>query len=103
MLDWFTRHLPSRDARASSFMGFDAGGDMVVVSRTAYDAAVAKFTSLYLSGAGAPVDYTDGTPPATGEGVALPGALYTDTTGGTVYRNSGSQAEPAWTALADAA
>ena len=58
---------------------------------------------LHLYGSGAPVDYTDGTPPATGEGVAPAGALYSDTTDGVVYRNSGSQAEPIWTKLADAA
>jgi hypothetical protein len=58
---------------------------------------------LHLYGSGAPVDYTDGTPPATGEGVAPAGALYSDTTSGFVYRNSGSQAEPIWTKLADAA
>lgn len=38
-----------------------------------------------------------------GIGVALPGALFIDTDGGDVYRNSGSQAEPAWAQLADAA
>ena len=56
---------------------------------------------LHLYGSGAPVDYTDGSPPATGEGTAYPGALYTDTTNANVYRNSGTRAEPAWTQLAD--
>lgn len=56
---------------------------------------------LYLYGAGAPVDYTDGDPAATGEGTAYPGALYTDVTNGNVYRNSGTRAEPAWTQIAD--
>lgn len=59
--------------------------------------------SLHLYGAGAPVDYTDGTPPATGENVAPKGAIYSDTTNGFVYRNSGSQAQPTWTKLGDAA
>jgi hypothetical protein len=61
---------------------------------------------LHLYGSGAPVDYTDGTPPATGEGTAPPGAIYSDISpagSGFVYRNSGSQAEPIWTKLADAA
>ncbi len=62
-----------------------------------------KTVRFIMYGAGAPVDYTDGTPPATGEGVAPAGALYSDTTTGFVYRNSGSQAEPIWTKLADAA
>jgi hypothetical protein len=57
--------------------------------------------AVFRYGAGAPVDYTDGTPPATGEGVAPKGALYSDTTNGFVYRNSGTQAEPIWTKLAD--
>lgn len=64
---------------------------------------VNALAALHLYGAGAPVDYTDGDPPATGEGTAPKGALYSDTTNGTVYRNSGSQAEPAWTQLGDAA
>lgn len=58
---------------------------------------------LLISDAGAPVDYTDGTPPATGEGTAPKGSLYVDTTNGFVYRNSGTVAQPAWTKLADAA
>ena len=37
----------------------------------------------------------------TGIGIAKPGALCTDTTNGDVYRNSGTQAAPAWTQLAD--
>lgn len=49
-----------------------------------------------LSGDGAPVDYTDGDPPATGEGVAEIGARYTDTTNGKLYLNGGTQAQPVW-------
>lgn len=66
-------------------------------------AIVNTLAALHLYGAGVPVDYTDGSPPATGEGVAPKGALYSDTTNGSVYRNSGTQAEPIWTALGDAA
>lgn len=58
---------------------------------------------LHLYGAGAPVDYTDGSPPATGEGTAYAGALYTDTTNANVYRNDGSRAQPVWVQLGDAA
>jgi len=64
--------------------------------------AVDTLTTLHISGAGVPVDYTDGTPPATGEGVAPKGALYSDITNGFVYRNSGTLAQPIWTKLADA-
>lgn len=54
-------------------------------------------------GAGAPVDYTDGTPPATGEGVAGIGSRYTNITLGTLYINTGTKAQPLWTQLAPAA
>lgn len=47
-------------------------------------------------GAGVPVDYTDGTPPATGEAVAGKGSLYTDTTNGKLYINGGTKAQPVW-------
>jgi len=71
------------------------------VTAEATAAALAALSALHLSGAGVPVDYTDGSPPATGEGVAPKGALYSDTDGGLVYRNSGTMAEPIWQALAD--
>jgi hypothetical protein len=38
----------------------------------------------------------------TGAGEALPGSLYIDTVGARPYRNSGTTAAPAWTALDDA-
>lgn len=47
-------------------------------------------------GAGVPVDYTDGTPPATGEGVAGPGSRYTDITNAKLYLNGGTKAQPLW-------
>lgn len=50
-------------------------------------------------GDGVPVDYTDGTPPGTGEGVAGKGSRYTDTTNGTLYINTGTKVQPAWTQL----
>lgn len=64
------------------------------------DAATIADVSL-LSGAGAPVDYTDGDPAATGEGTAGIGSLYVDTTAGELYINTGTQAEPAWTLVGD--
>jgi len=80
-----------------------AAAHSAMASWVALTAQVTAIASRHLYGAGAPVDYTDGTPPATGEGVAPAGALYSDTTTGFVYRNSGSQAEPIWTKLGDAA
>lgn len=59
--------------------------------------------TLLINGAGAPVDYTDGTPPASGEGIVPKGGLYIDTTDGFVYRNSGTPAHQTWTKLGDAA
>lgn len=46
--------------------------------------------------AGAPVDYTDGTPPATGEGEAGIGSLAIDTAAGKLYINGGTKAQPLW-------
>jgi len=65
-------------------------------------AAVAVLQTLHISGTGAPVDYTDGSPAATGEGVVLPGCIYS-ASNGDVYRNDGTQAEPIWVKLGDAA
>jgi hypothetical protein len=59
--------------------------------------------ALLISGAGVPVDYTDGDPVATGDSISVKGGLYVDTTNGLVYRNSGTAAQPAWTALASVA
>lgn len=50
----------------------------------------------FYSGAGAPVDYTDGTPPATGEGEAGIGSLYVNITNGKHYVNGGTKAQPIW-------
>jgi hypothetical protein len=54
-------------------------------------------------GEGAPVDYTDGSPPATGEGFAGVMSRYTDITGKKLYVNTGTLAEPAWTELTQVA
>jgi hypothetical protein len=58
---------------------------------------------VWLSGAGAPVDYTDGDPVATGDGVAGKGSLYSDVTAGALYINKGTAAEPSWKQLAEVA
>jgi hypothetical protein len=78
----------------------------ITAAYAATSATVNALASLHLYGEGAPVDYTDGDPEATGEGTAPPGALYSVISGtgaGDVYRNSGTQAQPTWTKLADAA
>lgn len=46
--------------------------------------------------AGAPVDYTDGDPVATGEGEAGIGSLYINTTNGKHYVQGGTKAQPVW-------
>ncbi len=81
---------------------FSAADPALLATVASVANAVAVAGMIYYD-AGAPVDYTDGTPPATGEGTAVKGALYIDTINGFVYRNSGTQAHPAWTKLADAA
>lgn len=54
-------------------------------------------------GAGAPVDYTDGDPAATGEAEAGIGSLYSDTTNGKLYINGGTKAQPIWKLVTSAA
>lgn len=46
--------------------------------------------------AGAPVDYTDGDPVATGEGEAGIGSLCTRLDTGKLHVNKGTKAEPIW-------
>lgn len=45
---------------------------------------------------GAPVDYTDGTPPATGEAQAGIGSLCTRLDTGKLYVQKGTKAQPIW-------
>jgi hypothetical protein len=54
-------------------------------------------------GAGAPVDYTDGDPVATGQGMAGKASRYTNLSAGTLYINTGTKAQPTWTQLAPVA
>lgn len=56
----------------------------------------------FITGAGVPVDYTDGTPPATGETYAEIGSLYADTTNGKLYINGGTKAQPVWKLITSA-
>jgi len=74
----------------------------IIESLFAYiDSASVQFTGLaddvlVMSGAGAPVDYTDGDPVATGEGTASIGSVYSDVTNGKLYVNGGTKAQPVW-------
>lgn len=56
-----------------------------------------------ISGDGVPVDYTDGTPPATGEGTAEKGSIYIRTNTGKLYINGGTKAQPVWKLVTSAA
>ena len=58
---------------------------------------------LFLSTAGVPVDYTDGSPAATGEGTAGIGSLCIDRTAGKFYVNGGTKAQPVWKLVTSAA
>lgn len=53
--------------------------------------------------AGAPVDYTDGDPAATGEGEAGIGSLCVRLDTGKWYTNGGTKAEPIWKLITSAA
>lgn len=75
--------------------------DMIESIFAYVDSAVAAYAGkaadvLWISGAGAPVDYTDGDPAATGEGTAAIGSIYSDVTNGKLYVNGGTKAEPLW-------
>lgn len=59
-----------------------------------------SFACFALQGDGAPVDYTDGDPVATGEGYASKGAIYTDYTNGNIYKNTGTVEQPTWVQIA---
>jgi hypothetical protein len=64
---------------------------------TALAAQIELATDVKISTlAGIPVDYTDGSPPATGEGTMAKGSLVIDVTNGKVYINGGTKAEPIW-------
>lgn len=67
------------------------------------DGMVVVGDTRFYVGAGAPVDYTDGTPPATGEAEAGIGSVYIDTTNGKLYVNGGTKAQPTWKLVTSAA
>lgn len=82
--------------------------DIVESLFTAIEAVGARFAGmdtdvLFFSGAGAPVDYTDGDPPATGEGTAAIGSIYVNETNGKQYQNGGTKAQPVWKLVTSAA
>lgn len=58
---------------------------------------------MTFTGAGAPVNYTDGDPVATGEGTAPKGCAYIDTTNANWYINTGTLAQPTWKLVTRAA
>lgn len=78
------------DAGSAHYTG---GGDPFSVTKAAIRL---PDQVCWITGAGVPVNYTDGSPPATGEGIAAIGSLYTDRTNGNLYINAGTQAEPIW-------
>ncbi len=47
-----------------------------------------------------PVDYTDGTPPATGEGVYGKGSMLINVANGHWFSNTGTKAQPTWSRMA---
>ena len=69
--------------------------DTAVAINTARFAAMDS-DILFFSAAGAPVDYTDGDPAATGEGTAAIGSVYVNETNGKHYVNGGTKAQPVW-------
>lgn len=78
----------------------DISATRTITAGTSY---VLGTETLILHGAGAPVDYTDGDPAATGEGTAGIGSLYIDTTAGKLYLNGGTKAQPIWKLVTSAA
>lgn len=76
-------------------------GSVSLVNPAGY--AVYQSAKVHLCGdvwhyftAGAPVDYTDGSPAATGEAEAGIGSLCTRLDTGKLYVNGGTKAEPLW-------
>lgn len=80
-----------------SFVGdVSIADDLTVLGDTTPSGApLSGDTRIYFT-AGAPVDYTDGSPAATGEGLAGIGSLCVDTTNGKLYINGGTKAQPVW-------
>ncbi len=56
----------------------------------------------FYSVSGVPVDYTDGTPPATGEAEAGIGSLAVNILTGKWYTNGGTKAQPIWKIITSA-
>lgn len=73
--------------------------DVIITLKNIGDADASVWLAT-IEGAGAPVDYTDGDPVATGQDYAITGAKYQNITTGDVYINTGDEDEPVWEQLA---
>ena len=92
------------DGDVNSAAAINAGSTLSTQGRATIGAELVLAGGLIVyTGDGAPVDYTDGTPPATGEGEAVIGSLYIDYTNGKLYINGGTMAEPVWKIVTSAA
>lgn len=72
------------------------GGTITGVTIAALVALAMVNDIHFLQSASTPVDYTDGTPPATGEGTAGKGSLCVALDTGKWYTNKGTKAQPIW-------
>lgn len=92
------------DADVNSAGAINAGTTLSTQGAATFGGVVTLVGGVQvLTGDGVPVDYTDGTPPATGEGVAEKGSLYSDYTNGKLYINGGTLAQPVWKLVTSAA
>ena len=78
-----------------------SAGDIVVDNNLIADAVIVSSVQLtddifIVAGTGTPVDYTDGDPAATGEGVYGKGSIYIKVGAGKIYINGGTKAQPVW-------
>jgi len=73
-------------------------------SETEVLASISASNVKVISGQGPPTSYTDGTPPASGQGIAGAGrgSFYIDLTNDALYINVGSRTEPEWHESVDA-
>lgn len=95
------------DGSEHYFQYTDADGTATALSSsttvTAGTGVIVGTETYILKGDGAPVDYTDGDPAATGEGVTGIGSIYIDVTNGKLYVNGGTKAQPTWKLVTSAA
>lgn len=92
--------LVNENALAGMYQGADpypsAAGTEAAIRGLAAAVDLQTSNVQIFTTAGVPVDYTDGTPPATGEAKAEKGALCVDSTNGKLYINGGTKAQPLW-------